>query len=255
MFFDSVNGVYHLRHILTEQVFSGMTNNFAKQQDWHHGLLCDGLHKSRKCQELFNKSGNHKDFAFEIEVCQNLEQAERVLLIRLREARTKKLTLNETKSPLTKNKGVYKVAFPNGFVWIGESRNIHRSIQNMEWKLAIGRHPNIYMQQIFEYNHGEYVVKIMKESYADAIKRFEQSPKMLNLLWERHSDPKTVEALLAALPERNKFARPIFIDGITYPSFRVAVDVTRMPFQLINKRLKKDPERVYYTKPETTSYY
>jgi len=232
-----------------------MTNNFAKQQDWHHALLCEGLHKSRKCQELFNQTKNTQDFAFEIEVCQNLEQAERVLLLRLREARTKKLSLNETKTPLTKNKGVYKVAFPNGFIWIGKSDNIHRAVQQMEWKLTIGRHPNIYMQQVFEYCHGEYIVKLMKETYAEAIKRFEQSPKMLNLMWDRHTTPKVIESLAAAMPERNKFARPIFIDGITYPSFRVAVDITNYPFQIINKRLNKDPERVYYTVPEVKSYY
>lgn len=241
-----VTGVFHLRHIPTGKVYSGKTNNFGKQQDWHYALLCERLHKSRRCQELYNLTDDPKDFSFDIEVTQDLEQAQRVLLKRIKEARKNHLSLNETKSPLKPNSGVLQIKFPNGFVFVWQARDIHKAITIAEWKLGLGRHPNIYLQQIFEHNHGEYKFRLLNETYEQAYARYHTSPKFLNAMWERHNTKPVMDALMGCQP-MNPLARPIYIDGIVYGSYRVAIMITGMKYQSLNKRLQKETDReVYY---------
>jgi hypothetical protein len=234
-----VPGVFHLRHIASGQVYSGKTNNFQKQQDWHYALLCERLHKSRRCQELYNLTDDPKDFAFDIEVTQDLMQAQHVLLLRIRDARKQQLSLNEMHSSLIRNSGVFRIKFADGFVFLWRSQDIHKAITIAEWKLGLGRHPNVYLQQVWEHNHGEYTFRLLKGTYDEAYQRYCRYPKFLNVMWERHQTPDCQDALMGCQP-MNPLARPVVIDGIVYGSIIVAGIITQIPFKVLYRRLRKD---------------
>lgn len=195
-------GVYHLRHIATNKVYSGKTNNLAKQQRYHYTLLSTGKHKSKECQELYDLTEEPKDFTFDIEVCQDKEQADLVLLTRLKEAREKGLSLNSMRFQLDKpNKGVYMLQFPDGSYYIGSTKDIRGRIATHDWALREKKHKNAKVQTAYN-THGTYVATTIvntgddyKEIEDGYIKAAITDPLCLNLasdaysptaiLWER----------------------------------------------------------------------
>lgn len=196
-------GVYHLRHIKTGKVYSGKTVDLAKQQRWHFALLSSGKHKSTECQSLFWETNDPKDFAFDIEICRDEEQATLVLNKAIAKAKENGLSLNSDKFKRDEpNAGVYKLLFKDGSYYIGSTKDIRGRVATHRWGLQNGRHKNTAMQE--KYNKGnnftlvvvEYLEEGFREKENELLTQFHTDPLCLNIardayspatiLWERH---------------------------------------------------------------------
>lgn len=156
-------GVYHLRHIETGKVYSGKTNNLEKQQRYHYTLLSLGKHKSTECQALYDVTNDPLMFAFDIEICQDKEQADVVLLTRLKDAREKGLSLNSNRFQLdTPNMGVYKISFSDGSYYIGSSKDIRARVATHDWQLRNSRSSNPRMVEVYKRCGEKYEVTILE---------------------------------------------------------------------------------------------
>lgn len=187
-------GVYHLRHIETGKVYSGKTNNLEKQQRYHYTLLSLGKHKSTECQALYDATNDPLMFAFDIEICQDKEQADVVLLTRLKDAREKGLSLNSNRFQLdTPNMGVYKISFSDGSYYICSSKDIRGRISTHDWGVRNNRHKNQAVQQKFD-QLGAFSHEVIQHtgdnyrSYEDTLlKQCINDPLCLNMSGDAYS--------------------------------------------------------------------
>lgn len=166
-------GLYKLTHSVSGKAYMGTSIDLAKQYRYQFTLLRGNKHKSRECQELWNKDGPDL-FEFSFEVFDTMEDAERICKERIASLRIKSLSLNSDVFKFDQpNIGAYRIMFPDGRFYIGSSKNIRKRIQYHTWALSHDRSNHPALAEAYKHNEGIFEVDIIEAPLAE-IRELEQ---------------------------------------------------------------------------------